>query len=210
MGRLTSNNRFWVLCGGFVISLFVFGYVQQFVPGTQLQSIRLEQIYGFSSLLFLYLALLVSPLYATFTKLPFKEPVKHSRRAFGVLTFYFALLHMYIALFKQLGGIKGLRFLDGKYMWSLVLAMIATVILLALTLTSIDWAVRKMGFKNWKLLHRLVYIAGVLILIHVILIGTHFIGGSLIVARIVFASLLVLFFLEAWRADSYIKDHFKR
>ncbi len=40
--------------------------------------------------------------------------------------------------------------------------------------TSLDYAVDKLGFKNWKLLHRLVYGASAAVLVHVILIGTHF------------------------------------
>ena len=39
------------------------------------------------------------------------------------------------------------------------------MILLPLALTSNQWAMRKLR-KNWKRLHRLVYLAGILVIIH--------------------------------------------
>ena len=39
-------------------------------------------------------------------------------------------------------------------------------VLLVLALTSSNWATRKMGGKNWKLLHRLAYVAAALLLYH--------------------------------------------
>lgn len=207
---LPGNSRFWILTGGFVLSLLLLGIVQQTINGTQLQSIRLEQLYGFLSLGFLYVSMLTSPLYTAFPKLPYQGVIKHSRRATGVLAFYFALLHIYISLYQQLGGWAGLSFLDNRYTLSLILGACASFILLLLAVTSFDYAVKKLHFKNWKLLHRLVYAAGVLVFVHIIIIGTHFTGTSHTLSRVVFGLLLILLFLEAWRADIFIKKRFEK
>jgi sulfoxide reductase heme-binding subunit YedZ len=55
----------------------------------------------------------------------------------------------------------------------LVLGLLGFVILLAMAVTSNKWAMRQLK-KNWKRLHQLVYLAGILIAFHAILAA----GGS--------------------------------
>ena len=162
-----------------MMSLVILGLVQQYVPSGNLQTIRLEQVYGFTSLFLLFLALLATPLTKTIPNLPFKEGYLHSRRAIGVLTFYYAALHVGIAFFKQLDGFHGLKYLDNTYLVSIIAGVSALFILMLMALTSTDWAVRTLTFKNWKRLHRLVYVAGWLIVLHVFLIGTHYIRHTI-------------------------------
>ena len=74
-------------------------------------------------------------------------------------------------------GFAGLHVLMffGDYMWGKVwgreaftyVGAVAMIILLVLALTSHRWAMRWLG-RNWKRLHRLVYVAAVLVVIHAI------------------------------------------
>jgi DMSO/TMAO reductase YedYZ heme-binding membrane subunit len=178
--RLLQNGRFWILATGIMISVFVAGFVQLAVPSGSLQTIRIEQYFGFISLLLLYVAVLASPLTKVYPDLSFKNAYLHARRAIGVLAFYYALLHVYITFFKQLNGFSGIGFYNSKYQASLLFGVIAFGILFIMAATSLDWAIKVMHFKNWKLLHRLVYIACVTVILHIIILGPHFTNESLL------------------------------
>lgn len=177
--KLFANSRFWILISGIVVSVLIAGFVQLLIPSGSLQAIRTQQIYGFVSLALLFLALLASPLTKTFPNIPLKEEYLHARRAIGVLTFYYAFLHSSLAFFKQLGGFGGVRYYNTEYSWSLSLGVLALAVLFIMAATSLDKAVNLLSFKRWKLLHRLVYIAGVAVLVHVALIGSHYEGFGL-------------------------------
>lgn len=174
VNSLLANNRFWILTSGITLSFFIAGFVQLFIPAGSLQSIRIEQTYGFVSFFLLFIAVVASPFVKVFPNVGFNPMYLHARRAIGVLSFYYAFLHVYITFFTQLNGFEGLGYLDARYSVSLWCGIIALGILAIMTMTSLDVAVKKMHFKNWKLLHRLVYFAGIAILVHVAIIGPHF------------------------------------
>ena len=72
-------------------------------------------------------------------------------------------------------------------------------VLFVMTATSLDWAVKKMGFKNWKLLHRLVYLASLTLLLHISLIGSHFANGVTPQGILLGIAIIFLLWLEALR-----------
>jgi len=57
-----------------------------------------------------------------------------------------------------------------------------------LALTSNNWSVRKLGAKRWKLLHRLAYVAAMILIYHQSIAGK----GHWYIARWLLLSLLVL------------------
>lgn len=203
---LLNNDRFWILTSGITISFFIAGFIQLFVPTGSLQTIRIEQSFGFVSFFLLYTAVLASPFTKVFPKLTINKQYLHARRAIGVLSFYYAFLHVYITFFSQLNGFAGLQYLNGQYSVSLVFGCIALAILAVLTMTSLDIAVKVLHFKNWKLLHRLVYFAGVAILIHVAIIGPHFTTITF-TGVATYACLLFLVILEVIRIRKSLFNH---
>ena len=93
-----------------------------------------------------------------------KEAIRY-RRTLGLYAFFYAALHILIFV-----G------LDYTFRWDLiwetlvekrfiVLGLFAGLILLALAVTSFDWWKKRLR-KNWKRLHRLVYFAGGLVVLH--------------------------------------------
>jgi sulfoxide reductase heme-binding subunit YedZ len=188
--ELLDNSRFWVLATGIVLSLCIAGFVQLFVPSGILQIIRIEQAYGFISILLLFLALFASPFTKVYPKVPFNRHYLHVRRALGVLTFYYAFLHAYLTFFNQLGGFSGIQYYNSRYGLAMLLGVVALVILFFMAITSLDWAVRVLSFTRWKLLHRLVYVAFLCVLIHVALIGAHY--DSIGVLSVFTATLVVV------------------
>jgi len=197
--RLLANSRFWILAVALTLSVNIIGFTQLIVPAGSLQTIRIEQTFGFLSLILLYLAILASPLTKVFSNLPGKEAYLHARRAIGVSTFYYAFLHVYITFFQQLDGFSGIKYLNHKYSMSLLLGVFALGILCIMALTSFDWIVSHMGYKHWKLLHRLVYLASIAILLHVMLIGPHYEHWSSWVSLLTYLAAAFLFMLELLR-----------
>ena len=117
---------------------------------------------GDTALVFLLLSLAVTPL----TTLTGYTQLKRLSRPLGLYAFFYALLHFY--LYAGLDFQFDLSLLMGeltekRYIW---FGLPALLILVALASTSYKKAMRLLG-KNWKVLHRLVYLAGILVLIHV-------------------------------------------
>lgn len=203
--NLLTNTRFYVLFLTISLSIGIYVYIAITNPVAQSATIERTQLYGLLSITYLYFALLAGPLCYTFRNIPFRGQYLKARRALGVSAFYFALLHSTNAFFFQLGGFEGIPFLASNYLLSISLSFTALIILSLLTLTSFDRAVSILKFKNWKLLHRLVYLAGLLLLIHVLMLGSHFSNLSSLLPTIFSLLLIVLFLLEALRIDAFLK-----
>jgi DMSO/TMAO reductase YedYZ heme-binding membrane subunit len=195
---LPKNSRFWVLCAGITASFFIAGIIQLYVPAGNAQLVKIEQAFAFSSLLFLYLALLVSPLLKVFPRIRYKEVLSYNRRPIGVLAFYFAFLHAYLVFFNQLGGFAGITYYNTKYEISLFFGILGLAILAVLAFTSFDALIKKITFRRWKVLQRLVYIAGCAILVHIIILGPDFTKLT-IIGLITYIALLVLLILQIAR-----------
>jgi DMSO/TMAO reductase YedYZ heme-binding membrane subunit len=204
--KLFTNVRFYVLALSVLLSGFIYFAIANGVPAGSLRNSQLEQLYGFISIIYVYLALLATPLTKLFTSFHGRERYLHARRAIGVAAFYFAALHVYITFAKELGGFAGIKFLGNNYLVALVLGLVALLILLVMTVTSTDWAVKKLTFKRWKLLHRFVYIAGLAVLVHVAVIGTHFGQLNTFIPRLIEAAVIILLLLESIRFDRYVRS----
>jgi methionine sulfoxide reductase heme-binding subunit len=201
---LTKYIRYFVLSSSLILSGLLYWWISYSVSGSSFVAIRLNQIYGLVALLYLYVALLASPLTQAFPQLPGRGHYLRARRAIGVSAAYFALLHSAISFWGQLGGFRGLVFLNSRYLIAIILSFIALVILTAMAMTSFNRVVSKLGYRNWKLLHRCVYLAGILIMIHVLLLGSHFSTLSNFLPQIVLVAVGCLLFLEAIRVDHWL------
>ena len=145
------------------------------------------------TLRFLILTLTLSPLRRISNNIEFVR----IRRMLGLYTFFYATLHFTVWLTFLLG-----------FRWSDVLVEIierpyitvgfsAYLILLALAATSPKLMVRKLG-RNWKRLHRLVYVASILGVVHLLWILRLDIGPAVFYGTLVFL-------LLGYRLFYYIK-----
>jgi methionine sulfoxide reductase heme-binding subunit len=151
---------------------------------------------GLFATVFLYLALLPGPLYAVFPKLPGARGGIQARRALGINAAVFSCLHGYHG-YLSAGGLEMLPYWGWEYNLSLALGGIAALILAVLAATSFDRAVAALG-RAWKRLHRAVYVAGILILVHAVTVTIHISElKPLLIAW--YAALVLLFALEAAR-----------
>ena len=95
------------------------------------------------------------------------------RKAAGLYAFAFGVLHLIFYAGEHDFGLNATwtAVLDEPRLW---MGLLAFVIMVPLALTSNRFSMRGLG-KNWKRLHRLTYIIGVLAIIHIALFGEGFI-----------------------------------
>ncbi len=191
-----------------LLSVLVVCGLRLTIVGDKLFYIRSEQIFGFLSLFYWYAALIISPLNKVAKGQKWLPHVIFARRAIGVSAAYFALLHVSISLWGQLGGVGGLNLLPGRFIWALGFGFVALIVLLIMASTSLDKVISFMTFRRWKWLHRTGYAAGILVLLHIWIIGTHM--GYSIFKIIFFVMLSVLFGLEALRVARSLASRFPK
>ncbi len=193
----STNLRFYILCFSLILSVLVFSVYRIIVPSDTLYLIRVQQFFGFTAFLYLYISLLATPMKTIFGDNGFMKHYLHARRALGVSSAYFAILHMLTGVFGQLSGFSGILLLPRQFQIAIIFGFIALLILVLLAATSFDVAVQKLTFPRWKLLHRFVYLAGVLIVLHIWIIGTHLVYSW--VRYGLFIAILILALLESYR-----------
>lgn len=116
---------------------------------------------GLSALVFLLLTLAVTPI-VTVTGLSVLNPL---RRWLGIYAFVYAAIHLFIFVVVDYGLNATLladAVLDKPYALA---GLAALMVMLPLVATSTD-AMQKRLRRNWKRLHRAVYVAGILAIAH--------------------------------------------
>jgi sulfoxide reductase heme-binding subunit YedZ len=116
--------------------------------------------FGLLALIFLVASLAPTPLKSVFD---LKWPLR-VRRMLGVLSFFYATLHLltYALLDVQLATL-GQDLVKRPF---IMVGFLAWLMLLPLAVTSTDASVKELGFKTWKLLHRLAYPTAILAIVH--------------------------------------------
>lgn len=198
IGSYLTSVRFYVLLFSGILSVAIYHWVTSSVE-RPLQNLTLVQYYALTAMIFLYLTLLAGPFCYTFRSLPLRAQYLKARRAIGVSAFFFAILHVYRGFFGELGGFGGLQFLPGNYLLAIMLSLTALIILFLMAATSFDFMVAKLTFPVWKKLHRFVYFAGIFILVHALLIGSHFRDFSTPIPIVAFVLISFLLILEGMR-----------
>ncbi len=198
---LLRNIRFYILLFAMLFAAMIY-FPTVSALGYEAAVPELVTYYALWTVFFLYVTLLIGPLTFAFRSLPFRALLIKSTRALGVSAFLFAALHGYFAFFGSLGGFAGLRYLQGRTLLAVLLSDVAFLILVTLACTSFDSAVKRLGFRKWKFLHRFVYLAGVCILLHAFLMSSRFFGTGAL-AWVFYAGLAFLAVLYAVRIRAY-------
>src|SRR5436309_14692197 len=112
--------------------------------------------------------LALSPLRALFPKSRIVAALNRHRRAIGVSACIYARLHLDAHVVYE-GGLDGLlRSFSKPFIWY---GAAGLSILIILAVTSNQFSIRSLGGRNWKLLHRLAYIAAALLVYHQAIAG---------------------------------------
>jgi methionine sulfoxide reductase heme-binding subunit len=150
----------WVICLAPVATLGT-GLVQNSLGADPTAAIAFST--GNETLWLLTATLAITPLRQLFPRLSW---LIKFRRLLGLFAFFYVTLHMltWAALYS---GFDVHAMLDDVVKRRFITAGAAAwVLLAALAATSTNWAIRKMGGKNWNRLHKLVYVAAALGIIH--------------------------------------------
>ena len=127
--------------------------------------------------------LALTPLRVLFPKSPIVAAFNRHRRWIGVSSCIYGVLHFAChVLYEGPAGV--LESFSKPFIW---FGAAGLIILIILAVTSNNWSMRKLG-KKWKLLHRLAYVAAVVLLWHQIIAGK----GHFHIARWLLFSLLAL------------------
>jgi sulfoxide reductase heme-binding subunit YedZ len=116
---------------------------------------------GQVALILLMLTLAATPIN---TLLGFKQALR-VRRALGLYTFAYAVLHLFVFVGLDYAFAWGLIIEDIFGQLRTVVGAVAWLSLLPLAVTSTNGWMKRLG-KRWKRLHRLVYLTGVLAVVH--------------------------------------------
>ncbi|NIP42278.1 MAG: sulfoxide reductase heme-binding subunit YedZ [Aliifodinibius sp.] len=118
---------------------------------------------GKTALILLLITLAITPM-ITFAKLSILQPL---RRLFGLYTFGYAGVHLLLFLGLDYGFNPGMiweALFEKRYA---VIGLTAFLLMIPLVITSSNKWIKRLG-KNWKRLHKLVYLVGVLVIVHFI------------------------------------------
>ncbi|MFZ0305979.1 MAG: protein-methionine-sulfoxide reductase heme-binding subunit MsrQ [Terracidiphilus sp.] len=118
---------------------------------------------GLATLRLLAITLAISPIRKLISRLSW---LIRFRRLLGLFAFFYATLHMltWLALYNNFDPHAML--IDVTKRRFIMAGAAAYLLLLPLALTSTNWAIRKLGGKNWNRLHMLIYLAAICGVIH--------------------------------------------
>ena len=124
---------------------------------------NIELTTGYNTLLLLILSLAVTPVRKLVPRLGW---LIKFRRLLGLFAFFYGTIHMlaYVALYA--GFDVNAMLADIEKRKFITIGVAAWLLLLPLAATSTNWAIRKLGGKNWNRLHKLVYVAAICGIIH--------------------------------------------
>lgn len=170
--------------------LFGIGICLLIVPGltNQLGANPIERLLHVSGEIAIWslgAVLSLTPLRVLFPRSAIVNALNRHRRYIGVSACIYGLIHFSCHVLYQGDWDDLLQSFTKPFIW---FGSAGLTILVLLGLTSNNWAVRKLGGRRWKLLHRLAYVAAMLLIFHQSIAGK----GHWYVARWLFFILVAL------------------
>lgn len=186
--RLSANQRSQLFRLGGWVTLAI-GIL------TLLRTDAMVDFTGYGSLVLLMLALVARPISRVWT-----APLQY-RRAIGVGAFVLALAHTGYMMEHTLNWrLDSIAFMVPIHRWGLWLGTTALVLMTPAALTSFDYWQRVLG-KRWRLIHLLAVPALILATLHMVFIGSNYLGElalswehqlrSIVLGMVVLGALLV-------------------
>jgi sulfoxide reductase heme-binding subunit YedZ len=146
---------------------------------------RLLHVSGEIAIWSLGAVLSLTPLRVVFPHSAIINALNRHRRYIGVSACVYGLIHFSCHVLYQGDWDDLLQSFTKPFTW---FGLAGLSILVVLALTSNNWSVRKLSAKRWKLLHRLAYVAAMILIYHQTIAGK----GHWYIARWLLLSLLVL------------------
>lgn len=157
---ITLKTLTWLACLG-PFALLVYQAVTNTLGPDPTSTIALTT--GYNALLILILSLAVTPLRLLSPRLSW---LIKFRRLLGLFAFFYASIHLATYLVLYLNFDWNVFKTDITKRRFIIAGFAAYTLLVPLALTSTTWAIRKLGGKQWNLLHKLVYLAAISGIVH--------------------------------------------
>jgi sulfoxide reductase heme-binding subunit YedZ len=141
------------------LMLLIFDYFTGRLSVNPIQD--LERRTGHHAIALLVLTLMCTPINTIFK---WSEPLKR-QRALGLYTFMYVTIHVIIYADLDYGLAWSRLYQEVFQKPRLIVGLLAFLILIPLAITSFDIWKKRLG-KNWKRLHRLIYLIGPLAVLH--------------------------------------------
>ena len=149
--------------GGFTpLAVIVYQYFNHQLSANPIQAI--EQNTGIHALTFLLYSLACTPLSSIFG---WRE-LTQRRKALGNYGFMYATLHVTTFFWLDYGLDLLAIWRDVGTKWYIIIGLTAFLLLLPLAFTSFKYWQKRLG-KNWKRLHKVVYVIAPLVVVHFLL-----------------------------------------
>ena len=187
---MTRQPYLWLKQGIFVGALLPLVSIAIRAPADALGAdpiAKIENELGLAALVLLVASLACTPARRLFG---WTWPVR-VRRELGLFAFFYACLHVTMYVVIDQGVMLSAIIDDVLKRPFITVGFLAFVLLTPLALTSTPESIRQLGFRRWQRLHMLVYLAGVLAVIHFIWRVKIDVSQPLTYAWIVVALLLV-------------------
>jgi DMSO/TMAO reductase YedYZ heme-binding membrane subunit len=181
--------RFYIGCAIVLTTVIVWWWSHVLYSGTNLAMIREQEVFAWLAVGMFMLAIMIGPFLKVFSELPGKQILFDARRLIGIGAAWFGLLHAGVTYASQFRWANPFSLAD-MYLRSLLLGVTALIIFLLMAFTSFDRAMQGLGIW-WYRLHRLIYAAAFLAVLHAFMIGTHATGQYALIIVGILGSLLL-------------------
>jgi sulfoxide reductase heme-binding subunit YedZ len=162
MKKLTLLQAGVHLAGWIPLAQIILDYFARRLTANPIQAI--EQRTGIQALTFLMFSLACTPLGSV---LGWKE-LYLRRKALGNYGFMYAAIHLATFVGLDYGFDFETILRDTGTKWYIMIGLAAFLLLLPLAVTSFKYWMKRLG-KNWKRLHRMVYVISPLVILHFLL-----------------------------------------
>ena len=157
---LKSKYFLWTIL--LLPSMFMLGTLATNYPLSKERFNQINHTSGEFAVRILILTLYISPLLIVFQNSKFLKWARKHKRSLGLFAFYYTLIHLanYL-MYKNYDDI----FID-LTQTTYVFGWLGFILLAVLSITSTNYAIKKLGGIKWKNLHKIVYLSAIFVAIH--------------------------------------------
>ena len=202
--RYNENVSTIVINRKIILQIFsiIFGVLGFFVFRLIAGMSSVTQWFGMISFLMIYAVLLGGSIYSLLPDLAYRSGFIEVRKSVLISSSFFSLMHAFFGFFTVIGGSQYVQQGGGFYAFAVLLGVCALVLVFAATVMLLPYFARR--FEEYEgLVWRGLYVAGLLILVHSLVITVHLFPLKIVLAGLYLLT-VVLMGLESLRFDRYL------